>query len=114
MDTMRDDLVHALHGAGYDEVEIRIVLSPAWTTDWMTARGRAQLAAAGIAPPSAVTTVDPGAAIPLTLRPTRSRLACPQCGSRDTVESSRYGATACKSLHRCRACGEPFEHFKEL
>jgi ring-1,2-phenylacetyl-CoA epoxidase subunit PaaD len=111
MDTMRDDLVHALNRAGYDDVEVRVVLSPAWTTDWISERGRRALAAAGIAPPGAV--APSGGPIPLTLSPTRRRVTCPWCGSTDTIETSRYGATACKSLHRCTACDEPFEHFKE-
>jgi ring-1,2-phenylacetyl-CoA epoxidase subunit PaaD len=71
------------------------VLSPPWTTDWITEEGRRKLHAYGIAPPSAGPTAT-----------------CPQCGSHDTVEVSRFGSTPCKALWRCRACAEPFDRFK--
>jgi ring-1,2-phenylacetyl-CoA epoxidase subunit PaaD len=111
MDTMRDDLEHALRAAGYRDVEIRTVLSPAWSSDWITDHGRAALAAAGIAPPGRA---PMGGPVPLTLGPARHALTCPRCGSTDTTELSRFGATACRSLWRCRACAEPFEHVKEI
>jgi ring-1,2-phenylacetyl-CoA epoxidase subunit PaaD len=95
MGVMRADLVHALHRAGFAHVDVRTVLSPAWTTDWISDVGRRKLAEAGIGP-------------------TRRTADCPLCGSTDTVELSEFGATACKALRRCRACGEPFEHVKEI
>ena len=113
MDTMRDDLEHALLGAGYSDVEIRTVLEPAWTSDWISADGRRKLADAGIAPPGAAPRRASGP-VPLDLGPTRRRVRCPRCGSADTRELSRFGATACRSLHRCHGCDEPFEHLKEL
>jgi ring-1,2-phenylacetyl-CoA epoxidase subunit PaaD len=85
----------ALDGAGYSDVAIETKLSPAWTTDWISPAGLAKLKAYGIAPPSATPTAE-----------------CPQCGSRDTVEVSRFGSTPCKALWRCRACAEPFDRFK--
>ena len=112
MDTMRDDLEHALVSAGYPDVEIRTQLSPAWTSDWISASGRRKLAAAGIAPPGAAPRRS--GPIPLTLSAPVSRVPCPHCGSADTEEQSRFGATACKALRRCRACLEPFEHVKEI
>lgn len=112
MDTMRDDLEHALVSAGYPDVEIRTQLSPAWTSDWISASGRRKLAAAGIAPPGAAPRRS--GPIPLTLSAPVSRVLCPHCGSADTEEQSRFGATACKALRRCRACLEPFEHVKEI
>jgi ring-1,2-phenylacetyl-CoA epoxidase subunit PaaD len=115
MDTMRDDLVHALHSAGYPDVDVRTVLQPAWSTDWITDTGRRKLAAAGIAPPGAA--LRHTGPIPLGLpvhMSTGAPVACPQCGSADTVEVSRFSATACKALRRCRACAEPFEHVKEI
>jgi ring-1,2-phenylacetyl-CoA epoxidase subunit PaaD len=90
------DIRAALDAAGYRHVRIETALSPAWTTDWITPEGRAKLHAYGIAPP-----VPRGAAV-----------ACPQCGSADTMEISRFGSTACKSLWRCRSCAEPFDLFK--
>jgi len=113
MGVMRADLVHALHRAGYADVDVRTVLSPAWTTDWISAAGRRKLAEAGIAPPGQAP-VRAAGPVPLTLGPTRRTADCPLCGSTDTVELSEFGATACKALRRCRACGEPFEHVKEI
>jgi ring-1,2-phenylacetyl-CoA epoxidase subunit PaaD len=112
MDTMRDDLEHALVSAGYPDVEIRTQLSPAWTSDWISASGREKLAAAGIAPPGAAPRRS--GPIPLTLSAPVTRVTCPHCGSADTEEQSRFGATACKALRRCRSCLEPFEHVKEI
>jgi ring-1,2-phenylacetyl-CoA epoxidase subunit PaaD len=106
METITDDLVEALTCAGYQHVDVEFVLSPAWTTDWMTEDGRAKLAAHGIAPPPARAADGP---VLLTLG-----VRCPQCGSLDTRESSRFGSTACKSLWVCRSCKEPFDHFKAL
>jgi ring-1,2-phenylacetyl-CoA epoxidase subunit PaaD len=113
MGVMRADLVHALHRAGFADVDVRTVLSPAWTTDWISDAGRRKLAEAGIAPPGTAP-VRAAGPVPLSLGPTRRTAACPLCGSADTVELSEFGATACKALRRCRACGEPFEHLKEI
>jgi ring-1,2-phenylacetyl-CoA epoxidase subunit PaaD len=113
MGVMRADLVHALHSAGFPDVEVRTVLAPAWTTDWITDAGRRKLAEGGIAPPGPAPT-RPEGPVPLQLGPPRRTAACPLCGSPDTVEISEFGATACKALRRCRACLEPFEHVKEI
>lgn len=112
MDTMRDDLEHALLSAGFSDVEIRTQLAPAWTSDWISPSGREKLAAAGIAPPGAAPRRS--GPIPLTLSAPVSSVRCPLCGSADTEEQSRFGATACKALRRCRTCLEPFEHVKEI
>lgn len=108
MDTIRDDVVLALTAAGFDTVDVRLVLSPAWTTDWMSDAGKQKLAAYGIAPPTGRASVHGG--------PIRVALSvrCPRCGSLDTREASRFGSTACKALYECRACLEPFDHFKVL
>ncbi|WP_248959378.1 1,2-phenylacetyl-CoA epoxidase subunit PaaD [Sphaerisporangium perillae] len=113
MDAIRADLSAALRAAGYAEVEVRTRLAPAWTTDWISEEGRRKLAGAGIAPPGPAPARRPGP-VPLTLGPPRRRPGCPLCGSHDTEELSRFGATACKALWRCRTCREPFEHVKEL
>jgi ring-1,2-phenylacetyl-CoA epoxidase subunit PaaD len=107
METIRDDLVETLTLAGYQHVDVEFVLSPAWSTDDLTETGRDRLARAGIAPPGPVRGVDGPVPISLSVR-------CPQCGSLDTRESSRFGSTACKSLWVCRSCREPFDHFKAL
>jgi ring-1,2-phenylacetyl-CoA epoxidase subunit PaaD len=103
MDTIRQDVLTALHDAGFDDVTVRLVLAPAWTTDWMSEAGKAKLRAYGIAPPNHRT---PGPT------PLRLSLRCPQCGSGSTHELSRFGSTACKSLWVCDDCREPFDHFK--
>ncbi|GAA1919027.1 phenylacetate-CoA oxygenase subunit PaaJ [Microbacterium aoyamense] len=106
LETMRDDVVLALTHAGYERVEVRTTLSPAWTTDWMTDAGKRKLTAYGIAPPT-----GRAAAGPIRVRVS---VRCPRCGSLDTVEVSRFGSTSCKALFECRACLEPFDHFKVL
>ena len=106
METIREDIVDSLTLAGYQRVDVEFVLSPAWSTDDLTDDGRQKLAEAGIAPPGPV---RPGEPVPLALS-----VRCPQCGSFDTRESSRFGSTACKSLWVCRSCQEPFDHFKAL
>ena len=85
----------ALDGAGFGHVHIERVLFPPWSTDWITERGRERLKAYGIAPPDPSATAE-----------------CPQCGSADTEEVSRFGATPCKAQWRCKSCLEPFERFK--
>ena len=91
------DIRDALDAAGYRGIAIETVLAPPWTTDWIRAAGREKLRAYGIAPPT----------------PAGQRAVhCPQCGSSQTEEISRFGSTPCKSLWRCRACAEPFDLFK--
>jgi ring-1,2-phenylacetyl-CoA epoxidase subunit PaaD len=113
MAVMRADLRESLMRAGFDEVDVRTVLSPPWSSDWITDNGRRKLAEHGIAPPG---TAPPhrGGAVPLTLIPHRRLVCCPRCHSADTEQTSQFGATACKALHRCRSCGEPFERVKEI
>jgi ring-1,2-phenylacetyl-CoA epoxidase subunit PaaD len=110
MGVMRADLVHTLQDAGFAQVDVRTVLAPAWTTDWISDDGRRKLAQAGIAPPGAPRSAGP---VPLDLGQPRRSVACPLCGSADTEEVSEVGATACIALRRCRECREPFEHVRE-
>jgi len=113
----------ALEEEGLGPVKVTQRLAPAWTTDWMSESGRRKLREYGIAPPEHLepTGTDgrsrgaPGDAVPA--RPIRLRLrpvACPRCGSAETERLSAFGSTACKALHRCLACREPFEHFKPI
>jgi ring-1,2-phenylacetyl-CoA epoxidase subunit PaaD len=108
MDAIRDDIVRRLADGGHERVRIRLVLAPAWTTDWISEDGRRKLTEFGIAPPSGSEPHRSGP-VPLTLS-----VRCPRCGSPDTRELSRFGSTACKALWRCDACREPFDHFKAL
>lgn len=110
LEAMRDDLRDRLAAAGFPQARIRTVLSPAWTTDWITERGRAKLADYGIAPPTRRASTGP---IPLRLDAPAPTVPCPRCGARNTRLLSRFSATACKSLRQCPECREPFEHFKE-
>jgi ring-1,2-phenylacetyl-CoA epoxidase subunit PaaD len=112
MATMRDDLVHRLQGAGFRQVEVRVELSPAWSSDWITERGRAALREHGLSAPGPAP--RRGGPVPLTLLPTKRAVTCPRCGSDDVRLTSEFGATACKALYRCDACLEPFEHVKEI
>ena len=105
MEEIRADVTAALAEHGWDDVVVRLVLSPAWTTEWMTAEGRRKLEAYGIAPPRRT----PGLVDVVIGSP----LECPQCGSKDTEELTRFSSTACKSMWRCRSCREPFDHFKD-
>jgi ring-1,2-phenylacetyl-CoA epoxidase subunit PaaD len=107
MEEIRSDVVAVLHEHGFSDVRVETVLSPAWTTDWMSAAGRRKLEEYGIAPPRRSGPV--GGPVSVTL----GGLTCPQCGSRDTEELSRFASTACKSMWRCRSCREPFDHFKD-
>ncbi len=104
MDAIRDDILAEFARAGRHDVRVEFVLSPAWTTDWMTDEGKHKLEEFGIAPPA-----PRSGPVSLTLS-----LRCPQCGSPDTRELSRFGSTACKSLWVCNACREPFDHFKAI
>lgn len=106
VDAIRDDILLALTSAGFEHVVVKTTLAPAWTTDWMSEAGRRKLTAYGIAPPTGRAPAGP---IRLTLS-----VACPRCGSLDTREVSRFGSTSCKSHWECRACLEPFDHFKAL
>ncbi|MGH9488114.1 MAG: 1,2-phenylacetyl-CoA epoxidase subunit PaaD [Terriglobales bacterium] len=103
MDAIRSDIEAALRAHGVRAVRLRTQLAPAWTTDWISARGREKLRGFGIAPPAAP-----------ALSAIAPAVACPHCGSHATECVSAFGATGCKALYRCRACREPFDYFKPL
>jgi ring-1,2-phenylacetyl-CoA epoxidase subunit PaaD len=100
------DVQAALRRAGAEQVRVQTVLSPPWTTDWMSEAGLSKLLEFGIAPPGPAS------------RPRKVQLTfsvrCPHCGSVDTREISRFGSTPCKSLWTCRSCAEPFDSFKAI
>jgi ring-1,2-phenylacetyl-CoA epoxidase subunit PaaD len=109
--TMRDDLLARLEGEGFARVRVRVVLDEPWSSDRITARGRRALAAAGISPPGPAPARS--GPVPLTLTPRRTSASCPRCGAAGSL-LSEFGPTACRALYRCPACGEPFEHVKEV
>ncbi|MDA2807472.1 phenylacetate-CoA oxygenase subunit PaaJ [Nocardiopsis sp. LSu2-4] len=106
MEAIRADVRERLERLGHPGAEVRTVLSPPWSTDWITEEGRRKLAEHGIAPPSGAAPVGPV--------PVRLSVKCPRCGSPETRTLSRFGSTACKELRVCEGCKEPFDHVKPL
>lgn len=107
MDVIGDDIIKALKEAGY-KGKVSLVLSPPWTTDWITEKGRKALLDYGIAPP-----LEPEADMAVLLG-NKKMVNCPQCGSENTKMISQFGSTACKALFKCNECLEPFDYFKCL
>ena len=105
MDTIAVNIREILRENGYQDVVVRTVLSPAWTTDWLSEEGKQKLKAYGIAPPV-------GSADKNALLGRASSVQCPQCDSLNTSLISQFGSTACKALYRCEDCLEPFDYFK--
>jgi ring-1,2-phenylacetyl-CoA epoxidase subunit PaaD len=103
------DIRRALAVAGASRVEVRTVLSPAWTTDWIAPDAREKLRAYGIAPPGKAAE---GGLITLSRR--RTNVTCPFCGATDTRLQSEFGSTACKAIHVCNGCKQPFDEFKAI
>ncbi|MEJ1157438.1 1,2-phenylacetyl-CoA epoxidase subunit PaaD [Prosthecomicrobium sp. N25] len=106
MNMIAVDIAVALDRAGFPDARVVSVLTPAWSTDLMTERGRDELRRYGIAPPVGRARTGRRALFGETA------VACPKCGSPDTERISEFGSTACKALYRCRACREPFDYFK--
>ena len=104
-EVIEQSVIDALHEQGVKDVVIDRVLSPPWTTDWISDEGREKLREYGIAPP------EPGASKRAMLQGDRA-IACPRCSSVDTSLVSEFGSTACKASYKCTACLEPFEYFK--
>ncbi len=102
---IEQSIEQALELAGIGNGRIRRVLTPAWTTDWITDAGREKLRVFGIAPPV-------GSASKMSLKGMPTSIVCPHCGSENTEQISEFGSTACKALYRCRDCREPFDYFK--
>ncbi len=104
LDTIREDVERCIRDQGYPDVTVRVVLSPPWTTDWMSEAGRVKLRDYGIAPPR-----QRG----FNLTPLTIAVRCPRCESSRTHELTRFGSTQCQAVRQCDACGETFPHFKE-
>lgn len=107
MQVIEEGITTTLREQGFASIEVRTVLHPAWTTDWMTDDAREKLRAYGIAPPDPVERFTP-----IQFSRTVRVVLCPFCRSGDTEIRSVFGSTACKSMHYCKACHQPFEHFK--
>lgn len=107
MDMIKLDIEKTLRENGYDKVEVKPVLSPAWTTDWMSEAGREKLRAYGIAPPL----MQEQVCTPEIFQEDRA-VPCPRCNSMLTTLISKFGSTPCKALYRCEECKEPFDYFK--
>jgi ring-1,2-phenylacetyl-CoA epoxidase subunit PaaD len=107
MDVIGDDIKKAMKEAGF-EAKVNLVLAPAWTTDWITPKGRKALEDYGIAAP-----LEPEADKEVLLG-NKKLVKCPQCGSFNTKLVSQFGSTACKALFQCEDCLEPFDYFKCL
>ena len=103
----------AIDAAGLGPARVTQRRAPAWTTDWITPQGRDKLRAYGIAPPGSCASEATAAKVS-PIRLMARNVDCPRCGSSQTERLSAFGSTACKSLYRCIACREPFEHFKPI
>jgi ring-1,2-phenylacetyl-CoA epoxidase subunit PaaD len=104
-------VIDALDGAGLGPTRVTMQRAPAWTTDWISEAGKRKLREYGIAPPGPVAA---GQGAPIRILRRAEAVACPRCGSARTELLSAFGSTACKALHRCLDCREPFEHFKPI
>lgn len=109
MRVIEQDVRSAMEALGARTVEVRTSYAPAWTTDWIPAAAREKLRAYGIAPPGVA-----NHEAPVTLGRRRPAVRCPHCGSAETELRSEFGSTACKAIHVCRACLQPFEEFKAI
>lgn len=109
MRVIEQDIEAALTAHGVGRVAVKTTYSPAWTTDWIPAKAREKLRAYGIAPPGPA---DHDA--PISIGRRRAAVRCPYCGSGDTQLRSEFGSTACKAIHVCRSCNQPFEEFKAI
>jgi len=107
---IEDEIVEKLKAHGFSDVTVRNVFSPAWTTDWLSRETKQKLKDYGIAPPGTAAVSD-GAEL-ITIRRSRETIACPYCGSRNTEQKSEFGSTACKAIHFCNGCHQPFDYFK--
>ena len=112
-EVIASDVRDAVTKAGLGPVRVSLRRAPAWTTDWISDEGKRKLRDYGIAPPGPALP-EGGTPIRIVRRRPEAALACPHCGSTHTEQLSAFGSTACKSMYRCLACREPFEHFKAI
>lgn len=108
MDEISENIVKRLNSEGFSNVHVKEVLTPPWTTDWLTEKGKKKLEDYGIAPPT------DESADKRALFNKQPVVRCPQCKSENTIRVSQFGSTACKALYQCNDCKEPFDYFKCL
>jgi ring-1,2-phenylacetyl-CoA epoxidase subunit PaaD len=106
MNEIEENIKKTLHGKGLENVKVKTLISPPWTTDWMTDEGKERLREFGIAPP------EGGSKDKSTLFAEPKKVTCPHCRSTETEMISQFGSTACKSMYKCEDCLEPFDYFK--
>jgi ring-1,2-phenylacetyl-CoA epoxidase subunit PaaD len=111
MQVIEREVISVLNAHGYGDVRVNTIYSPAWTTDWLSEETRQKFRDYGIAPPTGAHAVG-GIAELVSLRRAKQTIECPFCRSSNTVERSEFGSTACKSIHFCNSCHQPFDHFK--
>lgn len=109
VEMMREDMQSALQSAGYQDIRFKTLLSPAWSSDWISPDGRKKMKKYGIAPPN-----RDYCTAPCDDKNALISIPCPHCGSNNTQQISEFGSTACKALHRCLSCLEPFDYFKSI
>lgn len=114
MQVIERDIVSTLDSHGFPGSKVRTIYSPPWTTDWISDSTKRKLEQYGIAPPHLVTDGDGGIAELVSLRRAKPTIACPFCGSANTSERSEFGSTACKAIHFCNGCHQPFDYFKSF
>ena len=108
MKMIEEEIVSVLQKAGIASVQVESVLSPAWTTDWMSEEAKRKLVESGISPPCCTLKEEEQTAF------TQKTIPCPYCKSRETSLTSEFGSTACKALYKCQCCGQPFDYFKVI
>jgi ring-1,2-phenylacetyl-CoA epoxidase subunit PaaD len=113
MQVIEREISETLQGHGFDNVVVRTVYSPAWTTDWISDATKEKFREFGIAPPRGARDRG-GIAELVSLRRAQAAMTCPFCGSSSTETKSEFGSTACKSIHFCNSCHQPFDHFKDF
>jgi ring-1,2-phenylacetyl-CoA epoxidase subunit PaaD len=111
LQVIEGEIASTMRSAGFTDVIVNTVLFPPWTTDWVTAEAKDKMREAGIAPPGETTRME-GIEELVGIRRARPSVECPWCGSLDTVQKSEFGSTACKAIHFCNSCRQPFDHFK--
>jgi ring-1,2-phenylacetyl-CoA epoxidase subunit PaaD len=111
LQVIESEIASTMRSAGFSDVTVNTVLFPPWTTDWVTPEAKDKMREAGIAPPTGANHAG-GIEELVGIRRATPSVECPWCGSLDTVQKSEFGSTACKAIHFCNSCRQPFDHFK--